>query len=128
MFLAKITRNLSFNRYNSARTDKRGGGELPLVLDELAECLASETDVESDIIAKDLGETVRLFVMALPERDASIFLRRYFFTEPVWEIAKRYSVTENNVMVTLYRIRKKLKAHLIKEGYFHEQEGPVSKL
>lgn len=126
MFLAKITRNLSFNRYHASRAEKRGGGELPLVLEELAECLASETDVENDLVLKELGECIRLFVRALPERDASVFLRRYFFTEPVWEIAKRYGMTENHVMVILHRIRKKLKAHLIKEGYFNEQERSVS--
>ncbi len=126
MFLAKITRNLSFNRYNASRTEKRGGGEIPLVLEELAECLASETDVENDLVTKELGESIRLFVKALPERDASIFLRRYFFTEPVREIAKRYEMTDNSVMVILHRIRKKLKAYLIKEGYFDEQKGSVS--
>lgn len=40
MFLAKITRNLSFNRFNARSAEKRGGGEIVLVLDELAECLA----------------------------------------------------------------------------------------
>ena len=47
MFLAKITRNLSFDRFHAQTAEKRGGGEIPLVLDELAECLASKTDVEA---------------------------------------------------------------------------------
>ena len=33
MFLAKITRNLSFNRFNARSAEKRGGGEIVLVLD-----------------------------------------------------------------------------------------------
>ena len=40
--------------------------------------------------------------------------------EPVAEIAKRYGLTDNNVMVILSRTRKKLKVHLIKEGFFSE--------
>ena len=36
LFLAKITRNLSFNRYKAKAAEKRGGGEMPIVLDELA--------------------------------------------------------------------------------------------
>lgn len=40
MFLAKITRNLSVNRFNARGAEKRGGGEIILVLDELADCLA----------------------------------------------------------------------------------------
>ena len=46
IFLAKITRNLSFNRFNARSAQKRGSGEIDLVLDELAECLSSESDVE----------------------------------------------------------------------------------
>ena len=56
MFLAKITRNLSFNRYNARTADKRGGGEIVLVLDELAECLASESDTESAYRLKELEQ------------------------------------------------------------------------
>ena len=120
MFLAKITRNLSFNRYYARSAEKRGGGEIVLVLDELAECLAGETDVESEYEARELGQCIRIFVRALPERDANVFVRRYFFTEPVTAIARRYGLNESNVAVILHRTRKKLKAHLIKEGFFSE--------
>ena len=120
MFLAKITRNLSFNRFNARSADKRGGGEINLVLDELAECVATETDVEGEFEARVLEHCVCLFVRSLPERDGNVFVRRYFFAETVSEIAKRYGLTENNVMVILSRTRKKLKSHLIKEGFISE--------
>lgn len=120
MFLAKITRNLSFNRIEAQNAKKRGGGELALVLDELSECLASKADVEDTYIAKELGQSIRLFVRKLPEREGNVFVRRYFFTESVAVIAKRYNLTENNVMVILSRTRKKLKIHLEKEGYYVE--------
>lgn len=120
MFLAKITRNLSINRFNARSAEKRGGGEIALVLDELAECLASQRDVEEEYAAKELGQFIRAFIRALPERDGNVFLRRYFFTEPVAQIARRYGLTDNHVMVILSRTRKKLKAHLIKGGFIHE--------
>ena len=120
MFLAKITRNLSFNRFHARNADKRGGGELNLVLDELAECIANESDTENEYIVKELEQSIRLFVRNLPEREGNVFVRRYFFTEPVAVIAKRYHMTDNHVMVVLSRTRKKLKAHLSKEGYFSE--------
>lgn len=120
MFLTKITRNLSFNRFDARTAAKRGGGEIALVLEELEQCLAGPSDVEGTYEAKELGQCIRLFVRKLPERDGNVFVRRYFFTEPVSVIAKRYGLTENNVMVILSRIRKKLKAHLIKEGYIGE--------
>ena len=120
MFLAKITRNLSFNRFNARNAEKRGGGEIHLVLDELAECIASESDTENEYLAKELEQCIKLFVRKLPEREGNVFVRRYFFTESISMIAKRYGKNDNNVMVMLNRSRKKLKAHLEKEGYFSE--------
>ena len=120
MFLAKITRNLSFNRFNARSAQKRGSGEISLVLDELAECIANETDIESAYEAKELVGYISCFVKKLPERDGNVFVRRYFFTEPIPVIAERYGLTENNIMVILSRTRKKLKCALIKEGYVHE--------
>ena len=120
MFLAKITRNLSFNCFNARIAKKRGGGEIHLVLDELAECIENESDTENEYLAKELEQCIRLFVRNLPEREGNVFVRRYFFTEPVAAIARRYGMTDNHVMVVLSRTRKKLKAHLEKEGYFSE--------
>ena len=116
MFLAKITRNLAFNRFNARNAEKRGGGEAALVLDELGECLGG-ADAEAAYEAKELRRCIQRFVRALPERDGNVLVRRYFFAEPVADIAKRYGLSENNVMVILSRTRKKLKAHLLKEGY-----------
>lgn len=120
MFLAKITRNLSFNRFNARSAQKRGGGEILLVLDELADCLACEADVASEYEARELGRCIRSFVKSLPERDGNLFVRRYFFTESIAQIARKYGLTENNVTVILSRTRKKLKTHLVKEGFFSE--------
>ena len=117
MFLAKITRNLSINRFKARSTEKRGGGEFLLVLDELADCLAGETDVEREYEGRELEQRIRRFVRGLPERDGNVFVRRYFFTEPVAAIAERYGLTKNNVMVILSRTRKKLRLKLVKEGY-----------
>lgn len=120
MFLAKITRNLSFNRFHSRSAKKRGGGEIVFVLDELAECLACESDIASEYEMQELGQCVRIFVRSLPEREGNIFVRRYFFTETIAEIAEKYGLTENNIMVILSRTRKKLKNQLIREGFWDE--------
>ena len=117
MFLAKITRSLSINRFNAHSAEKRGGGEIILVLDELTDCLAGGTDTEAAYEVKELDECIRCFVRGLPERDGNVFVRRYFFTEPVASIAGQYGLTENNVAVILSRTRKRLRVKLAKEGY-----------
>ena len=117
LFLAKITRNLAFNKYKARTAYKRGGGEIAAVLDELEDCLADGTDTESAYFAKELEQGVGRFVRTLAERERCVFVRRYFFTEPVAEIAARYGLTEKNVMVILSRTRQKLKNYLKQEGY-----------
>ena len=117
LFLAKITRNLAFNRFNARNAEKRGGGEIPFVLNELEECLGGGADVASIYEGKELRQSIRRFVRSLPEREGNVRVRRYFFVDSVADIAKRYGLTENNVMVILSRTRKKLKTNLLKEGY-----------
>lgn len=117
LFLAKITRNLSLDRLGARNAEKRGSGEVNLVLDELAECVHGGTDTETAYEINELRQCIRHFVRALPEREGNVLVRRYFFAEPVADIAKRYGLTENNVAVILSRTRKKLRAHLLKEGY-----------
>jgi RNA polymerase sigma-70 factor (ECF subfamily) len=84
MFLAKITRNLSINRFNARGAEKRGGGEIILVLDELADCLAGGTDAEAAYEVKELEECIRRFVQGPPERDGKVFVRRYFWLFDPW--------------------------------------------
>jgi len=120
IFFAKVTRHLSFDKYRTRNALKRGSGNIQLVLDELAECIADESDVEGQADAKELGKVINQFVASLPEREQNLFVRRYFFSEPIKAIADRYDLRENSVHVTLSRIRKRLRSHLSKEGYFNE--------
>lgn len=120
IFFAKITRRLSFDKYKAGKALKRGGGNIHLVLDELAECIADESDVEGQVDAKELGKVINHFVASLSEREQNLFVRRYFFSDPIKAIADRYGLSENAVHVTLSRIRKRLRSRLSKEGYFNE--------
>ncbi len=117
LFLAKITRNLAFNKYEERNAKKRGRGEIQLVLDELEECIAGSSDVESELSMRELEKSINRFVQSLSKKEANLFVRRYFFTESVGMIAGRYGMTENHVMVTLSRTRSKLKKHLEQEDY-----------
>ena len=48
-YLGKITRNLSFDRFRHRHADKRGGGEIELVLEELGECVSDTDSVEQEV-------------------------------------------------------------------------------
>lgn len=117
LFLARLARNLSFNRYRSKYTQKRGNGEIASVLDELEECLSGQPDIETLYIAKELQAAINKFVRALPEKEGNVFIRRYFFSDSIKEISYRYHISENNIRVMLNRTRNKLRDRLEKEGY-----------
>ena len=117
MFLAKITRNLAFSRWRQYSAEKRGGGEMCIVLDELEECIPDHGSVEDHLNSKELLKTILGFLDTLPTREQDIFLRRYFFVEESAVIAKRYDMKPATVLRTLSRTRRKLKTYLTQEGY-----------
>ena len=119
-FLAKITRNLAFNRFKEQRRQKRGGGETALVLDELAEVLPAGGDAASEAEFNELNKCVNAFLKSLPEKERRVFMSRAFYAERVGRIARREGMTENAVMSLLSRTRRKLRQHLIKEGLIDE--------
>lgn len=117
LFLAKIARNLAFSRWRQNTAGKRGGGEMQLVLDELADCICAPAGVEEQYSAKELSRAIRAFLDTLPVREQNIFLRRYFFVEESEAIARRYGMKPATVLRTLSRTRAKLKKYLTREGY-----------
>lgn len=117
MFLAKITRNLSFSRWRKLSAEKRGGGAMELVLEELDTCIPAPGKVEDSLMGKELAKAIRCFLNTLPQREQDIFLRRYFFLEETAAIADRCGMKNATVLRTLSRTREKLKNYLSKEGY-----------
>lgn len=89
-FLGKITRNLSFNRYKHNYAQKRGGGEITLILDELADCVSDIDSVEETIDRRELIEAINSFVKSLPIKSRNIFVRRYWYADSVSEFAYRF--------------------------------------
>lgn len=115
-FLGRITRNLALDRYRSDGTQKRGAGQVELVLDELTECVADPTSPDSTADGVILKDALERFLRSLPVQTMKVFMRRYFYMSSVAEIAKEYGLSESRVKVTLFRARKKLKEFLEKEG------------
>ncbi len=117
VFLGRITRNLSFDIYRREHREKRGGHQIDLVLDELAECVSGKSDPQREFEASQLTEDLNRFLASLPEDKRNMFILRYWYAESIAAIAERFNVSENNVSVTLNRIRKKLKNDLVERGY-----------
>ena len=116
-FLGKITRNLSFNRYRHNHAEKRGGGEIAFILDELTDCVSGIDNVEQIMERQELIQAFNTFVRGLPSKKRVIFTRRYWYADPISDIAKDYHMLQGTVSKTLERTRKQLKAYLTERGF-----------
>ena len=114
-FVCKIARNLATMKYHSNTAEKRNS-QYDLALDELEEYLAENNSVEETYEAKELRSAVNGFLAALNPSDRFLFMRRYWYSDPVKDIAKMAHSTTNSVTVRLFRIREKLRLYLEKEG------------
>lgn len=116
-FLGKITRNLAFNRYKHNHTEKRGEGEIALILDELTDCISDTEDVEQIIDRQELIKAINSFIRSLSVNKRNIFVRRYWYADSVAEIASDNGMLQGTVSKTLERSRKQLKAYLTERGF-----------
>lgn len=116
-FLGKLTRRIAIDRWRGLSAQKRGGGQIPLCLDELAECASTAPSIEEAAVSKEACAALNLLLDQLPQEERTIFVRRYFLMDPVADISRSFGYTEDKVRSMLGRTRKKLYTRLTKEGY-----------
>lgn len=117
VYLGKITRNLSLDRLRYNKADKRGSGEINLVIDELSEILPGELGVEDEIEKKELLKFINEFLDTLSKDKCNIFICRYWYGYSISEIASKFGYSDRNVATILNRVRNKLKVYLRECGY-----------
>ena len=115
-FLGKLTRRISLNRWKAQHTQKRGGGEVALALEELSEIVPASGGVEEELESKVLSTAINVFLTSLPETERDVFVCRYWFLAPVSEISRRFHFSQSKTKSMLFRTREKLKAFLREEG------------
>ena len=87
---------------------------MPLSLDELGDCVSGREApglAEADVIA-----VIEAYLDTLSAAERQVFLLRYWQLEPIAAIARHVAWSESKVTSLLYRLRKKLKSQLEKEG------------
>ena len=107
-WLGAVARNKAKNKL------RRRGRSLPLEEDLLD--LPDLSDPTTDLEQAEEQELVRRAADALPEEEREIFLRHYYYTQPVKEIALTMALNESTVKSKLRRGRMKLKEALMKGG------------
>lgn len=107
-FVGKITRNLSLKRWRSNSAEKRGGGQVELILEELSECIPSANNVEDEISARELSKLIEDFLYSITETERKIFICRYWYNDSILDISKQLSLGQSKVKMSLLRSRQKL--------------------
>ena len=116
-FLGKITRHIAIDRWRERNASKRGGGEVPLALEELQDCVAGMQNVEMDYERKEIIKAYVKFLDALPVTERRVFLCRYWYVDSVEAIADKFGFSQSKVKTMLHRTRAKLRKRLAEEGY-----------
>lgn len=111
-YLGRITRNLSINRWNEDRAQKRGGS---MLLTELSDCIPSRHSVEDEVDTRVLAAVIGGWLDSLPQEERALFLRRYWFCDSLDALAAECDTTLNKLAGRLYRLRQKLKTTLEQE-------------
>ena len=114
-YLVTAVRNAARNRLTAQKTQRRGGGQLYVAIDELDECIASPEHPDSMIDRIALKDAFRKFLPTLKQPARVIFLQRYWLCLSAKEIASETGHSVGYVNMSLQRTRKKLKAFLKKE-------------
>ena len=113
-YVCRIGRNVSLKRYR-ANTARKRNTAYDSSLEELENVLVGST-VEEIWSARELGRAIDRFLATLDRENRIIFVRRYWFADPVREIAVLMGMSENNISVRLARVRSRLRDYLKKEG------------
>jgi len=117
-YLAKTARNLAINKLKAKVAARRGGGDAPLMLSELEECIASSTEgrPEKEYEAATLTAAINDCLRSMDKAMRVTFVLRYFHGESITSICTRLGFTESKTKSLLFRARNKLRTHLEKEG------------
>ena len=115
-WIGKVTRNLALSRYRKQHAGKRGSGEVALALEELGDCVSGDESPEGSLDRELLYNTINTFLGELDQLHRVVFMRRYWYLDPIAQIAGRYDMSVNQVNSLLYRLRQQLRSRLEEEG------------
>ena len=114
-YICRIVRNISIKKYHQ-NTAKKRNSFYDVALDELEDCLPSASSVEDEINANELSILFDYFLDTLDQANRVMFVRRYWFSDSISDIAAMFNTSNHNVTVRLSRTREKLKQYLVEKG------------
>ena len=114
-YVCRIVRNLAIKKYHANTAQKRNS-IYDVALDEIKECFPSSALVEDEIESSDTAKAIDCFLESMDKQSRILFVRRYYYSDSIEDLAGLFRTSKHNISVRLSRIRKNLKKYLIKEG------------
>ena len=108
MFLGGVSRNKAKEYLRRKRVDISLEDDIILISDE---------NLERDLEKREMEKFLRKAILAMPYPEREIFIRHYYYYQPVLGIAEEMDLNLSTVKTKLHRGRKTLKETLKKGGY-----------
>ena len=116
-YVCRIVRNLAIKKYHTNTAAKRNS-IYDVALDELENCFPASTSVEEEFNVSEVDRIIDAFLATLDQENRVMFVRRYWYSDSIDDLAELFKTSNHNISVRLCRIREKLKKHLIKKGVY----------
>ncbi len=116
LWLGRLTRNLSLDRYKKQHAQKRTADRTALLFSELEGCLPTQNAVEEGILQEELTALIATYLRTCSPQARIAFVKRYFYGEELPTIAHNMGKHEGSLRVLLSRTRSGLRSFLEKEG------------
>lgn len=115
VFISRITRNIALKKYEYLSAEKRDPSAI-LSLDELEDCVSGRYSIETEVENKRIEQAIDTFLGQQGHEKRNIFIRRYWYFDPIESICKSTGYSQSKVKSILYQMRLKLRKYLESEG------------
>lgn len=116
-YLAKLCRNNALDKLDRKHAQKRNA-EIVALSEEMEMCIPDNLhSMENSLNENEISEYINEFLKTLSKESRILFIRRYWFSESIKEIAAHYSMSESKVKTSLHRTRKKLRDFLERKEF-----------
>lgn len=117
-YLARLCRNSAFDKLSRKCAQKRNA-EIVALSEEMETCIPDKLhSMENALNENEITDCINEFLKTLSKENRIIFMRRYWFSESIKEIAVNYNLSESKVKTSLHRTRKKLRDFLERKEFY----------
>ena len=115
-YLCQIVKRLALSKLRHNSASKRQHGNV-LSYEELSDIVSGKQTPEEAHVMTELSNAISDFLMSENKQNRMIFIRRYWYYDSIDIISQEFRVNSKTAASILFRMRKRLKKYLEKEGF-----------